>query len=442
MRDVRLTADFEPVAISPAHGEWYAQSLAAANDEAFVAGAEKFEAEISARSEDGYWPEPGDWMCRYRPYDVVDGVLQIPVSGGLTPNFPYCFQGHLTGYEYISRAVLRGQDDETVKGIALVVDSGGGSVQGMNECAEIIYDARSAKPIRAFAKDTAYSAAYALACATQHITTPPTGGVGSVGVIATHFDMSDRMEGSGIRVTLVRSGDKKAGGHPFERLGKKARARIQERVDHSNDIFAALVARNRDMDAEGVKSLQGEAFMSHEAVENGLADEVGSFRDAVAAFAASLTNTGGDTMSNSKGETAVDKAVHEAAVSEAKTAGIAEGTILGATTERARIATITGSEEAKTRPIAAQNVAMHTDQPAENALAFLALMPEEAPKAEVVDPNAAPAPAAPNAFTAAMNSSENPNLGSGDEGGDAPATDADAVKGIMGDYATITGKVA
>lgn len=443
MNNVRPSGNFEPVAISPAHGEWFAQALAASSDPLFCQTVAKFEAEEEAKAEDGYWPEEGSWMCRYRPYNIVEGVLYVPISGGLTPNFPYHIAGYLTGYEYISRAVTRGLGDETVRGIALVVDSGGGYVQGMAECADKIYSVRGQKPIQAFCRDFAYSAAYALACCADTITAPQTGGVGSVGVIATHFDVSDMMSGAGIRVTIVRSGDKKASGHPYERLGKKAKARIQERVDHSNEIFAALVARNRGMDADEVKALEGEAFMSHEAVENGLADTVGSFDDAVAEFSASLTNSGGGTMSNAKGDTAVDKTVHDKAVTDAKAEGVTEGTLAGSTAERGRISAIMDSDEAKTRPAAAMNVAMHTDQSADEAAKFLARMPEEAPKAQLVeeDDKADDKPKGKNPFTETMDKGENPNLGAGDEGDDGGKTStADNVSAIMGDHATLTGR--
>ena len=317
-----------------------------------------------------------------------------------------------------------------------MVDSGGGYVQGCFECAEHINEARKSKPVQAFAKDHAYSAAYALASSTDKVTAPDTGGVGSVGVISTHFDLSDMMKDRGVNVTLVRSGKKKAGGHPYERLSKKDKARIQERVDHQNEIFAALVSRNRGISAEEIKGLEGEAFMSHEAVANGLADEIGSFDDAVAAYAASFTKTGGDTMSD-KDTTAVDKAVHDKAVTDAKAEGVAEGTLTGATAERTRIATILDSDEAKTRPTAAMNVAMHTDQTAEAAATFLGRMPEENPKAETSSENADEADDK-NVFKNRMDNDDHPNLGAGEEA-DSDTGESDMLATILADHKAVTG---
>ncbi len=67
-----------------------------------------------------------------------------------------------------------------VKGIAFVIDSPGGHVAGNFDLVDKIFAARDVKPIRAFAAENAYSAAYSIASAAQSITVARTGGVGSI----------------------------------------------------------------------------------------------------------------------------------------------------------------------------------------------------------------------------------------------------------------------
>lgn len=82
--------------------------------------------------------------------------------------------------------------------------------------------------------------------------------------------------------------------------------------------------------------------------------------------------------------------------------------------ERTRIAAITGHAEAKERPALAQHLALETDMSAEAAAGILAKAAKEAPAAAAAAPAAAaagvedaPAPG----FAAAMNASDNPNVG-------------------------------
>ena len=91
---------------------------------------EIFSSQNVMASDDDFWPPANSWMAHYRPYKVKGGVLQIPVFGLLLNRFPYQLGSFATGYTYIEQALKRGLKDDDVKGIALVVDSGGGLVSG------------------------------------------------------------------------------------------------------------------------------------------------------------------------------------------------------------------------------------------------------------------------------------------------------------------------
>lgn len=360
-----------------------------------------------------FWSFPQDsFMAQLRPYDVKNGVLRIPVKGLLLNKFPYAFGGWATGYEYVWEAIKRGLDDSDVKGLALIIDSPGGAVSGLLEMVDKVYERRGEKPIRAFADSTAYSAAYAIASVADRITVARSGGVGSIGVIITHAEMSKQLEMRGITVTNIRSKPRKAEGGPFEPLSEAAQARLQASVDYSHKEFVALVARNRGMEEAAVDATEALPFLAHEAVENGLADDIGAVEDAIPAFVASLDpDEGDDEMAENKQAETVLKTDHDAAVAAATEAGRAEG----ANAERARMTAILESDAAKTRPAAAMlMVELGTD--AELAIAKLGKLPEEA-KPEA----AAPAPAAPEApkgagapagmLEAAMGGTQNPELG-------------------------------
>jgi|GEM_PF-1310858 len=252
---------------------------------------------------DEYWTELGPNRSKMlRPYVVENGILMIPVKGVLLHDFPYQFFGYATGYEYLAKARERGLADENVRAIAYIHDSPGGMVAGCFDEADRIFAARSVKPIRAYAAENSYSASYALSSAAETITVARTGGVGSVGVVTAHLDASKAMDEVGFKITFIHYGAHKVDGHPYGPLPEDVRNRIQARIDGLGELFVATVARNRNLDAAAVRATEALTFTAVEALENGLADMIGAPEEALAEFAAELTETdaGDETMSENK----------------------------------------------------------------------------------------------------------------------------------------------
>lgn len=378
-------------------------------------------AAAEAQTGGDFWYPEDHHLARYRPYIVKDGILQIPVKGVLLKGFPWQDGRWATGYEYIWEAYKRGMDDSDVRGIALIIDSPGGVVSGNFELVDKMYELRDRKPVRAFAADHAYSAAYSIASvASDGIVMTRSGGVGSIGVVTSHVDWSKWNENYGIDITFIFAGKHKVDGNPEEPLKPAVKARIQKRIDALYDEFVSTVARNRGMDEQAIRDTEALTFMPDEALSNGLADEVGVLDDAVAAFAAKVSeNQGDETMSNKTDTPAVDQAAvdtaraegHAAGRTEGLAEGLAEGRTEGAKAERERIVAILGSDAAKARPKAAMATALKSDMTVEQADAFLSDLAEETA--------AAPAPAPQNSaglqpgqFDQVMDKTQNPNIDS------------------------------
>lgn len=385
-------------------------------------GSETFsQIEKVAANDNGFWLSEDDWRSRYRPYVVKNGILYIPVKGLLVNDFPWTIGSFITGYEYIYQAVKRGRDDSDVKGIVLVIDSGGGMVSGNWDLVDFIYEVRSSKPIRAVAAEFAYSAAYNIAAATSHVTVARTGGVGSIGVIITHFERSEMLKQMGIKVNLIRSKPGKMQGNSLEPLSEDARKHFEEQVAELHTQFVAMVARGRGMTEEAVDATDAKTFMARQAVEIGLADAIGTVDDAVTAFEATFSQEGDEPMAD------INQADHDAAVNAARTEGTAEGQKKGANEMRARIETIVSSEDGKKRPAMAMKLATgekFASLDADTVVGMLADMPEEKQEAsQEQTPAGAGAPA--GLFNAAMDGTRQPNVGSDATGDDTTKTQAE-----------------
>jgi signal peptide peptidase SppA len=354
----------------------------------------------AAESED-FWPsDPKGWLASIRPYIVEDGLLQIPIKGVLLHDFPYQIGDWATGYDYIWKAFERGVGDLNVKGIALVIDSPGGDVAGNFDLVDKMFALRGVKPMRAYAAEAMYSAAYSVGSVADSITVSRTGGVGSIGVVTGHLDLSGAMKKAGVKYTFIFAGKHKVDGNAYQPLPASVEARMQVRIDALYAVFVATVARNRAMDEQAVRDTEALTFTAAEAVANGLADSIGPLDAALTSFSNEINPQEGDTDMADQAKPTVDQAAHEAAVSAARTeghaaghtAGLEAGKAAGIASERARVSGILNSEEAKTRPISALAF-IGTDLSLESATATLAKLPEEAktpaPAAARADPLAA-----------------------------------------------------
>lgn len=343
-----------------------------------LAKHEDFPKLLASAGQDDFWFASDDWRARYRPYNVNAGILTIPVKGVLLHDFPWTFGSYATGYDYVLKAFQRGMADAKVNGIAFLIHSPGGDVAGCFDAVDKMFSGKGGKPIRAFAHEYAYSAAYAIASLADKIVVSRTGGVGSIGVVTSHVDYSKMLENQGISVTFIQFGAHKTDGNPYQPLSEDARARMQARIDALGEVFVSTVARNRKMDAAKVRKTEALTYTASEAISIGLADMVGPLDDAVAAFAADLETAQVEEDEQMTKETsAVDQAAIETARAEGHAAGRAEGMSAGAEAERTRITTILDSAEAKTRPAAARMM-VSLGVAADKASTELAKLPEEA----------------------------------------------------------------
>ena len=354
-------------------------------------------------TDDGFWPAADDWRAQYRPYNVQDGVLTIPVTGTLLNGFSYSTPW-ATGYQYLSRAWDRGMADPNVKAVHLSISSSGGHAAGNFDLVDHMV-ATKTKPVLASA-EPAYSAAYSLATPADCISVSRTGGAGSVGVVTGHIDVSKAMDKAGVKMTLISApeGGDKTAGSPYAPLGDDHRDRMQASVDELYQHFVGLVSRNRSMDETTVRDTKGRTFTAAQALSNGLADTSGAPGDAMAKFLADhLASDDGETEMSNQSSGTVDQAAHDTAVASARAEGHAAGVAEGTTAERTRIDAILNSPEAQTHPALARKIAFKQTMSAADAASFMADLPAETPAPSAAAPVAA-VPAADPPVSAHANS--------------------------------------
>lgn len=206
------------------------------------------------------------------------GIAIIRIYGVLTKKteaFDHILD--MTSYENIHEEIESALEDKSIETILLDIDSPGGEVNGVFDLADFIYESRTKKRIIAIANDDAYSAAYAIASSAGKVFVSRTSGVGSIGVIASHIDQSRFDERQGIKYTTIFAGSRKNDLNPHEPMTSESLESLQKEVDRLYEMFLQLIARNRGLSIEKIRSTEAGLYFGEKAVEIGVADGVTTF---------------------------------------------------------------------------------------------------------------------------------------------------------------------
>jgi signal peptide peptidase SppA len=217
-----------------------------------------------------------------RENTLLDNVAIVDITGPLEHHGGWWCDSYDGIVERVAAAC-----ESPAHTVLLKVDSPGGLVSGMCEASRAIRATCQAagKRLVAYVDGMACSAAYALASSAERIVVPETGFVGSIGVINTRIDARKNAEMCGVGYHVITSGARKADGHPHTAMSEAELAATQGTVDSLADVFFRLVEEMRGISAQAVHALQAQIFHGEAAVAAGLADQVQSFDDLLAALA-------------------------------------------------------------------------------------------------------------------------------------------------------------
>lgn len=231
--------------------------------------------------------------CEYKAENVEDGIAVLCITGPLEHHRNWLFNSSEEIAEQLECALA----DGLVRAVVLKIDSPGGVAAGMDELHKRIrgLSEEHEKPIYAYVCEQACSAAYNIASACDEIWLPPSGEVGSVGVILCAVDETAALEKAGIKVRYVVTGARKADMHPGHPVTDDVLEVAQAKVDYLGDLFFRAVAEARGMTPIAVKNLEAGIFQGQRAVDVGFADGVSDWANFLGLVLE--THAIGDTLS-------------------------------------------------------------------------------------------------------------------------------------------------
>ncbi len=227
----------------------------------------------------------GDTLRGTEGVEVMDQTAVIKIIGPISRYANLFSQvSGATSVEILATDFRAALDDPSIRDILLYVDSPGGNSVGINELANMVFQARGIKPIAAYIGGEGNSAAYWIASAVDpgRLFIDATGLAGSIGVRAKVLDTSGRDARSGVRtidVVSTLSPDKLV-----DATTDEGRAKIQTVVDQLAEVFVGTVARNRGVPFETVARDfgRGDVMVGATAVRAGLVDSVSSMEQVLA----------------------------------------------------------------------------------------------------------------------------------------------------------------
>jgi len=178
--------------------------------------------------------------------------------------------------------------DGSVKGVLLRINSPGGTVAMSQELNAAVWRASRKKPVVVSMGDLTASGGYYTACAADMIFVNPGTLTGSIGVIISTMDFSKLMHDKlGVDAVTIKSGKFKDILSPYRKARPDEIALVQKLINDSYQDFlgAVITGRTRFMKKDSPEMLarvarikavaDGRVVHGHDAVANGLADEVG-----------------------------------------------------------------------------------------------------------------------------------------------------------------------
>ena len=328
--------------------------------------------------------------------EMRDGIAVLPVVG---PLFRYANLftqvSGASSYELLAKDFTQAVENPDVKAIVLNIDSPGGEVNGCAEFADMIHEARGAKPIIAYASGDAASGAYWIAAAADEIVVSKTSALGSIGVVGVYRGNKGE---DAVEVVSSQS--------PYKRLDPDTddgRARLQKRIDAMADVFVDAVAKYRGVASSHVQNHygSGDVFIGDAAVKQGLADRIGSFEKLLSEISGNpVSEPSPHSINPNQQEKSMDDIQSLREAYPDLTASLEQDAVKqGVATERSRVQGILSHDEANARTLLAQHLAFETDMEVEAAVSVLSKAPIETPTRDDV-----------SGFSAAMEATPNPEI--------------------------------
>ncbi len=191
--------------------------------------------------------------------------------------------GQAVGPESFIPHIRKLEEDKSVKGVVLRVNSGGGSATASEDILDALARLREKKPLVVSMSEVAGSGGYWIATEAERIFAHHATLTGSIGVILMFFYLEKFLKKHGITASSLKTGPYADLGSVLRSMDKKERELMDAEVERIYRQFLERVSRCRGRSEDEIDAVaRGRVWSGFEARQQHLIDEIGGIESAVA----------------------------------------------------------------------------------------------------------------------------------------------------------------
>jgi protease-4 len=188
----------------------------------------------------------------------------------------------VVGSETFNQWLRRVRIDPAIDAVVIRVDSPGGSAVASEVIWRELMLTRDVKPLVVSMGDVAASGGYYIAAPAHAIVAQAGTLTGSIGVVTGKFVVDATLGKLGIGSAAVSDGRLAEIYSPFRPFSKDERAKVEEQLQSTYELFLDRVAKGRSQETRKVDGVaQGRVWTGRQARELGLVDELGGLTEAI-----------------------------------------------------------------------------------------------------------------------------------------------------------------
>jgi protease-4 len=190
--------------------------------------------------------------------------------------------GAVLGSETFVQWLRKVRLDSAVRAIVVRVDSPGGSAIASEVIWREMMITRGIKPVIVSMGNVAASGGYYIAVPADVIVAEPGTITGSIGVVTGKFVVKGTLEKLGVTEDSVSEGRFAELDSPFSPFSKEQRARVEEQLHATYELFLSRVAEGRKTTTAKIDAVgQGRVWTGRQAMQLKLVDELGGLETAI-----------------------------------------------------------------------------------------------------------------------------------------------------------------
>lgn len=171
--------------------------------------------------------------------------------------------------------------NDKIKAIVVRIDSPGGAVGASEEIYRYILEARKKKTVVCSLANIAASGGLYSSLGCEKVYTSEGTLTGSIGVILMLPNFKNVLDKVGVSFNVVKTGEYKDAGSPYRDFEERDKVILEKVAMEAYEQFITAVSKSRNIPLDKVREFaDGRIILGSEAVKLGLADSIGSIKDA------------------------------------------------------------------------------------------------------------------------------------------------------------------